>query len=202
MALIDNKIINISNVPSILALDMAGQPMRWITYQDSCYYAAKGLIAWTPTESEITIFGGHCQLDGKQSSLTMNTIVAIKGKVSNKHQKRSAIPPLTNRALFRRDKNICAYCGGEFSAAKLTRDHIQPTSRGGVNKWTNVVSACGSCNKHKDARTPEEANMKLLYVPYAPNRAEFLILQNRKILADQMDFLMKQVPAHSRLHAN
>ena len=31
--------------------------------------------------------------------------------------------------------------------------------------------------------------MKLLAVPYTPNLAEYLILQNRKILADQMEFL-------------
>ena len=31
--------------------------------------------------------------------------------------------------------------------------------------------------------------MKLLAVPFTPNLAEYLILQNRRILADQMDFL-------------
>jgi len=41
--------------------------------------------------------------------------------------------------------------------------------------------------------------MKLLYVPYAPNRAEYLILMNRNILADQMEFLLKQVKPISRL---
>lgn len=48
---------------------------------------------------------------------------------------------------------------------------------------------CRECNQAKDARTPEEAGMKLLAVPYTPNLAEYLILQNRKILADQMEFL-------------
>ena len=32
--------------------------------------------------------------------------------------------------------------------------------------------------------------MKLLAVPYIPNLAEYLILSNRKILVDQMEFLM------------
>ena len=48
---------------------------------------------------------------------------------------------------------------------------------------------CRDCNQEKDARTPEEADMNLLAVPYTPNLAEYLILQNRKILADQMEFL-------------
>ena len=32
--------------------------------------------------------------------------------------------------------------------------------------------------------------MKLLAVPYIPNLAEYLILSNRRILADQMQFLL------------
>jgi hypothetical protein len=43
--------------------------------------------------------------------------------------------------------------------------------------------------------------MPLLYLPYVPNRYEHLILQNRRILQDQMEYLMAKVPRHSRLHA-
>jgi hypothetical protein len=32
-----------------------------------------------------------------------------------------------------------------------------------------------------------------------PNKAEYLILTNRRILADQMEFLKQHVAAHSRL---
>ena len=48
-------------------------------------------------------------------------------------------------------------------------------------------------------RTPEEAHMQLLYAPYIPNRAEFLILANRRILADEMEFLRQHVSANSRV---
>jgi hypothetical protein len=43
--------------------------------------------------------------------------------------------------------------------------------------------------------------MPLIYAPYVPNRHEHLILQNRRILHDQMEYLMARVPRHSRLHA-
>jgi hypothetical protein len=43
--------------------------------------------------------------------------------------------------------------------------------------------------------------MQLLYAPYVPNRAEFLILANRRILADQMEFLRQHVSANSRINA-
>jgi len=32
-----------------------------------------------------------------------------------------------------------------------------------------------------------------------PNKAEYLILTNRKILADQMEFLVQHVSSHSRV---
>ena len=44
--------------------------------------------------------------------------------------------------------------------------------------------------------------MPLIYVPYVPNRNETFILTNRRILADQMEWLLGGVPAHSRLHLN
>lgn len=183
--------------PLILQLDMAGNPCRWMTYEDAAYYKAKDLIAWTIGDSDFTIYGGNNRLTGEQSSMDLNTIIAVKGEMGDKGVFR--VPTLTNRALFRRDQHVCAYCGGLFTPDELTRDHVHPTSRGGKDIWQNVVTSCGGCNKFKDDRTPEEAGLKLLYVPYAPNRAEYLILMNRTILADQMDFLLARVTKNSRL---
>ena len=187
-------------LPLILALDIAGNPMRWITYEEGAYYYAKELVAWSQGQLDYTIYGGHRQLDGLRSSLTLNTIIAVKGEMSARAHARSLSVPLSNRTLFRRDRHVCGYCGKDFASSHLTRDHIIPTSQGGKNVWTNVVTSCSNCNKRKDNKTPEQAKMQLLYVPYAPNRNEYLILQNRNILADQMEFLLKGVPAHSRLH--
>src|SRR5947207_623125 len=63
----------------------------------------------------------------------------------------------------------------------------------------NLVAACRHCNGHKRNRIPEESGMQLLYAPYVPNKAEYLILTNRRILADQMEFLKQHVASHSRL---
>lgn len=186
--------------PLILHLDISGMPLRWITYEDACYYEAKNLIAWKAGEVSFNLRGGTNAITGKQSILTLNTIIAIRSHRSSAHLPATNRVPLTNKTLFRRDWNICAYCGDKFSQDHLTRDHIKPVSKGGLNKWENVVSACSDCNKKKDARTPEEAGMKLLYLPYRPNKNEHLILSNRKILADQMAFLIKNLPKESRIH--
>jgi len=188
-----------NDLPLVLQLDVAGQPQAWINYEKSAYYYTKGLVAWDMAAADFTLHGGKSRMTGEQSILTMNTIIAIKGKVSSKQFEKMNAVSLTNKTLFRRDQNICGYCGTELSTGKLTRDHIKPTSRGGKNVWTNVITACAPCNKRKDNKTPEEAYMPLLFVPYVPNKAEYLILQNRNILVDQMDFLIKQVPKESRL---
>jgi 5-methylcytosine-specific restriction endonuclease McrA len=51
----------------------------------------------------------------------------------------------------------------------LTVDHIHPKSRGGENTWLNLVTCCGSCNRKKGDKTPDEANMKLRFKPYEPS---------------------------------
>lgn len=186
-------------LPNILQLDISGNPQRWITYEDSCYYTAKDLVGWSMGATNITLYGGTSRETGKQSTMTINTIIAIKGKVNPKQFQSANRVPLSNKTLFRRDSNMCAYCGETFNSSALTRDHIHPVSRGGPNIWMNVVASCSHCNKVKDDRTPEEANMQLLFTPYIPNRAEWLILQNRKILGDQMEFLLARVPQESRL---
>ena len=63
----------------------------------------------------------------------------------------------------------------------------------------NVVTTCRQCNGHKRNRLPQECGLELLYAPYVPNKAEYLILTNRRILADQMEFLKQHVASHSRL---
>jgi 5-methylcytosine-specific restriction endonuclease McrA len=91
------------------------------------------------------------------------------------------------------------YCGVEFPDALLTRDHVTPLSRGGRDGWANVISACRACNTRKGGRTPEESGMPLLAVPFVPNYAEYLVLSNRRILADQMAFLKARFRHGSRL---
>ncbi|MEY8876194.1 MAG: HNH endonuclease, partial [Leptothrix sp. (in: b-proteobacteria)] len=106
----------------------------------------------------------------------------------------------SNTKLFVRDRHVCAYCGGLFHVDELTREHIVPTSRGGVDSWMNCITACRSCNGRKGAKLLEQTGMELLFLPYTPSLHEDMILRGRRILVDQMEFLLASVPRHSRLH--
>jgi hypothetical protein len=91
--------------------------------------------------------------------------------------------------LYCRDSNMCLYCGDYLYDYELTRDHVVPVSRGGADTWENVVTACRECNHFKADKLLDEIGMRLLAVPYVQNRAEGLILENKNILGDQMEFL-------------
>ncbi len=183
--------------PQVLTLDSAGHPQAWSSWEDGIIYKCKDLIAWSLGDE--TIYrGGTSRLTGLQSTVSVPSIIALRGKINNKT--RSV--PLTNRNLFGRDLYTCAYCGKHVVGADATRDHILATSRGGENSWTNCVTACKQCNCHKDCMTLEEARMELLYIPYVPDRAEALIISNRNILVDQMSFLVAKLPKHSRMRIN
>lgn len=181
----------------ILKLDVAGRPIRWITREEGALLYCRDQVAWEAGERSIRLHGGRNRLTGERSFLDINTIVATTA--IDKHGiDRSDVPALTNPRLCNRDKNTCLYCGGEFATRDLTRDHVIPVSRGGEDTWSNVVSACKPCNHRKADRLLDELSMRLLAVPYVPNRAEGLILANRKILADQMAFLKAKVSKESR----
>lgn len=184
----------------ILTLDAQGTPHRWVSYEDAIVYHAKNLVAWQMGEGEGDVLyrGGISRMTGKQSRITTAPIIAVKGE-SAAAKRMNKPPALTNRELFRRDHFMCAYCGKIFKDLNLTRDHIVPRSKGGEDKWTNVVTACETCNHRKDDRLLHECGMQLLYVPYAPNRAEALILENRVILGCQMEYLKSFLPQHSRV---
>lgn len=177
--------------PLILRLDIAGAPVTWIPWQDAVSLYARNMIAWTAGEHMFTFRGGICRRTGARSRVDVNSIVAIKRSSRRKHITRT-IPPLTNRELFLRDAHLCMYCGTEHQPFDLTRDHVVPLSRGGKDRWSNVVTACRVCNTRKGNRTPEESRMDLLAIPYVPNWAEYLALSNRRILGDQMEFLKSQ----------
>lgn len=55
----------------------------------------------------------------------------------------------------------CAYCGGTVrKGQRLTRDHLEPVSKGGRTIQSNIVPACGSCNSSKGAEDFKDWFMK------------------------------------------
>ena len=175
---------------AILKLNLAGQPRGWLTRHEAVLAYARGDVVYGIGDSLAPAFGGVQRLSGERSRIDLQPIIALQGRIMQDFS-----PPLCNRTLFRRDDHRCLYCGAQHPRSELTRDHVLPVSRGGTDRWENVVAACKRCNWQKDDRTPEEARMPLLAVPFRPNTYEWHFLAKDRILADQMEYLSRQFRA-------
>ena len=186
----------------VLRTDVAGMPLEWIDYREAVRLYHAEQVAYACGTRLYTVFGGYRACNGRRSSIDVSSIVATNGTSQGLAFIRDQyVPPLNNRTLFKRDANICLYCASRFQTRDLTRDHITPLSRGGTDAWNNVATACRRCNNHKGGRTPELAKMQLIAVPFTPTYAEYIYLKGRRVLADQMQYLLAHIPRSSPLHA-
>lgn len=109
----------------------------------------------------------HVQGRG-QSILRIKPVIAIANSGIMSRMLRDRIPlGDSNEMLFKRDRQICAYCAQTFPRHMLSRDHVVPRSRGGADTWENCVTSCKECNSAKGAKSVDEFR-PLVYVPYAP----------------------------------
>jgi 5-methylcytosine-specific restriction endonuclease McrA len=185
----------------VLRTDVAGMPLEWIDYREAVRLYHNEQVAYACGTTLYTVYGGYNAFDGRRSQIEVNSIIATEGTGQGLATARDKyIPPLNNRTLFKRDANLCLYCAQQFPTRDLTRDHITPLSQGGLDVWNNVATACRRCNNHKGGRTPEQALMKLIAVPFTPNYAEYIYLKGRRVLADQMKYLLAHIPRTSPLH--
>ena len=144
----------------VLQLDISGRPQSWITPREAAVLYASDAIAWTLGYAFHVLRGGTQRSTGLQSRIEVHPIVAVRGAIPSRAWR--TVPTLSNAKLFVRDRQFCAYCGGNFHYDDLTREHIVPVSRGGRDTWMNCITACRTCNGHKGNRLPEEARMSLI----------------------------------------
>ena len=182
----------------VLQLDIQGTPQAWITHEDAALYYATESIAWELGDTPlVTMRGGWNVASSRQSQLVISPIIALRGMPRrNLHE---VVPSVTKSKLLKRDRLTCAYCACVFKEKDLQVEHIIPQSVGGAYSWQNLVCACSGCNGRKGARTPEQANMPLVYLPYVPSKHEDFLLAGRNIRADVHEWLSTKLPKGSRL---
>jgi 5-methylcytosine-specific restriction endonuclease McrA len=183
----------------VLRTDASGMPLEWIGFQEAVRLYHLDQVVYSLGSYLYTVHGGINARSGQRSRIAVNSILATRHQHKAK-MPHGYIPPLNNRTLFKRDDHLCLYCGQRFRSTDLSRDHITPVSLGGADAWNNVATACKRCNSFKAGRTPEQAGMQLIAIPFVPTHAEYIYLQGRQILSDQMAFLRAHFPRKSPLH--
>lgn len=82
-------------------------------------------------------------------------------KVFERYQIKIAYKLTRRECVIIRDNFRCAYCGKEIlEDADYEVDHVYPTSRGGRDNYLNMVASCQGCNRVKNDRSSEEADLK------------------------------------------
>jgi 5-methylcytosine-specific restriction endonuclease McrA len=93
----------------------------------------------------------------------------------------SADPKFCRRSILLRDRYRCQYCGRRFPTEALTFDHVIARAAGGRTEWTNILTACLTCNGRKGARAANHSgrkgvtgSLRPLKPPRRPRAAELL----------------------------
>ncbi len=108
----------------------------------------------------------------RSPSLTMRlpSVIALKHYIPILRR-----PAFTRFNVFLRDRFSCQYCGDTFPVHDLTFDHLIPRSRGGTTAWTNVLTACSTCNLRKGNRLAKETGMYPLAMPSQPSTRQLQV---------------------------
>ena len=106
----------------VLRTDVAGMPLEWIDYREAIRLYHTKQVAYSSGSRLYTVHGGYSAVTGIRSSIDVNSIISTRTRSKGLSFTRDKyMPPLNNRTLFKRDAEICLYCGLHFEVDLLTR---------------------------------------------------------------------------------
>ncbi|HEC67041.1 MAG TPA: HNH endonuclease [bacterium] len=142
----------------VLTLSNAYEPLRIISWQRAVCLFFGGKVDILETYSDLI----------HSPTMVMNHPAVIRINFSTKTRPKQQSVRFSRTNLFQRDDYKCQYCRIQFNRPQLTMDHLIPKSRGGTTSWTNVVTACKTCNHKKGSKSIDQTRLKLMRKPVAP----------------------------------
>lgn len=150
-----------------LLLNTSGQPISQFPVSVIDWRRAVKLYF----QDRITVLNWYDDWEISSPNFTMNvpaTIMTKKYHNINRHVRFSRFN------VHLRDEFKCCYCGKHETYRELTMDHVLPRSKGGKTSWTNIVSACKTCNRDKGSEL-----WKPMRSPVEPNEYQLAALRSR-----------------------
>lgn len=93
-------------------------------------------------------------------------------------RKWGKVSPVKRQLVIERDGRRCGWCEREVfedvpqtAANRLTIDHRVPKAKGGTNHLSNLLVACGACNKRKADQHPDD--FVVTAPPAAPGEGKY-----------------------------
>jgi 5-methylcytosine-specific restriction endonuclease McrA len=135
-------------------------------------------------QGKATVVEEHPHLLVRSPKITFKLPIMVALKMFVRGRKIYNTPaPLSQRNLFLRDNFTCQYCSRPKKELKsyefLTRDHIIPECRGGKSIWSNLVTACSTCNNKKAYHDLADTTLVLQKTPTIPTLFELWMKRNQ-----------------------
>lgn len=148
------------NSRKVLVLNQAYMPMEVISWEQAVADLCIGNSEIIDYYDDILLHSGYDR-DGNHRVIMQcpSVIRNIKAPVSKSIMVKTL--PMTKRNILERDKFKCCYCDKSLNLETMTKDHVYPISRGGLDDWCNVRASCVSCNNTKDSYTLSELGWTL-----------------------------------------
>ena len=157
-----------------LKLDMSFRPIEVIDAVEALVLCLVGKAQAVETHM--------LEINSVNNSFKLPSVIALK-RIVKFHFKTMACK---RHNIIWRDQNQCQYCG---KTRELTLDHLIPRSKGGKFVWTNLVTACLSCNAKKGDKLISETDLVLNKTPIKPSFIMFLKKLSHKQIHEWEPFL-------------
>ena len=153
------------------------QPTHQTLVLSQSYEPVK-IVSW---QRAITLlFLGKCEVIEEYERDIKTTSIVLKipsvVRLLNAFRRHRKPVKFSRVNIYGRDGYSCQYCGAKKAIAELTYDHVVPRAQGGKTIWSNIVTACETCNSRKANRTPTQAGMKLRKQPVQPTATPALVV--------------------------
>jgi 5-methylcytosine-specific restriction endonuclease McrA len=147
----------------VLVVDQGNQPVEIISWKRAIRLVLAG-------KAELIHEGADpFEIRTTTQVFTLTTVIKELKYLYRKHREAARHNVAFNRQnIFIRDNWTCQYCGDIKNPKDLTWDHVIPKAQGGVASWENIATACFPCNQNKANRTPTQAGLTLIQMPYKP----------------------------------
>ena len=139
-------------------LNASYEPLQVVSWQ-------KAFVLWYQGKVDVLEHHNNAIVRSFQAAFKVPSVIRLKTYVRLNFQKKIRF---SRENVYRRDEFTCQYCDKVHAARELTLDHVFPVSKGGEKSWTNIVTACKSCNQKKGDKTPQQAGMPLKSPPREP----------------------------------
>ena len=139
------------------------------TFEPLCVVPLRRAVVLVLSQKAVVVSHGAGEYRSERMSVALPSVIRLTHYVKVPY--RTTVS-LSRKAVLARDGGRCVYCGGHAS----TVDHVVPRSRGGEDRWDNVVAACGRCNNRKAHHTLSELGWTLPRQPYAPHGTAWVII--------------------------